>query len=171
MLRTITVPILSSFKRIVPTCARARSLPSNDTRRSVSISTYAAADNKPQTERPPQPPLLSNCPADGESDKRLLGERKSLTQHEPKIPTPSRLTGLSTPLEFTKNNLRGPSRDGTKIEDFETESVFCLPPDMTSFQSATPGSYRLRSSGRVVENPDYLANWTCISQGKDKTGA
>ena len=36
-----------------------------------------------------------------------MGERKSLPQHEPRISIPSRLTDLSTPVEFTEKKLRG----------------------------------------------------------------
>ena len=35
-----------------------------------------------------------------------------------------------------------------------------LPPDPGAFQPAPPGSYRLRSTGEVVEDPDYLCAWT-----------
>ena len=32
-----------------------------------------------------------------------------------------------------------------------------LPPE---FEDATPGEYRLRETGEVVVNPDFLATWT-----------
>jgi len=37
---------------------------------------------------------------------------------------------------------------------------FSLPPDVTSLQPAKPGTYKLRSSGEVVVNPDYVCTWT-----------
>lgn len=37
---------------------------------------------------------------------------------------------------------------------------FSLPPDLSSLRPAPPGSYRLRSTGEVVENPDLLSSWT-----------
>ena len=38
--------------------------------------------------------------------------------------------------------------------------TFFLPPDPRSFFPAQPGSYRLRGSGEVIENPDYTTTWT-----------
>lgn len=38
--------------------------------------------------------------------------------------------------------------------------VFHLPPDLRPFRAAAPGSYRLRAGGDVVEDPDYIADWT-----------
>lgn len=37
---------------------------------------------------------------------------------------------------------------------------YCLPPDTRAFERASPGEYRLRSTGEVVVNPDYTASWT-----------
>jgi hypothetical protein len=35
-----------------------------------------------------------------------------------------------------------------------------LPPDARSLEEAPPGEYRLRSTGEVVGDPDYLCSWT-----------
>ena len=37
--------------------------------------------------------------------------------------------------------------------------VFTLPPDLRSVQEAPPGTYRLHSTGEVIENPDLLSTW------------
>lgn len=37
---------------------------------------------------------------------------------------------------------------------------FTLPPDLSAFQPAPPGVYRLRSTGEEVENPDFTVSWT-----------
>lgn len=34
-----------------------------------------------------------------------------------------------------------------------------LPPDLRSTSAAPPGEYRLRTTGEIVENPDYLSVW------------
>lgn len=39
-------------------------------------------------------------------------------------------------------------------------SEFRLPPDLPGIQEAPLGSYRLRSTGEEVHNPDYLYTWT-----------
>ena len=43
-----------------------------------------------------------------------------------------------------------------KLNDGE---IFVLPPDLSSTQVAAPGEYRLRSTGEIVVNPDYLTTW------------
>ena len=47
-----------------------------------------------------------------------------------------------------------------------TGETFWLPPDPRAFYAAQPGSYRLRETGEVVENPDYTCTWT-IETGAD----
>ena len=44
-----------------------------------------------------------------------------------------------------------------------------LPPDTSVLKQAMPGNYRLRSTGEIVTNPDYLAQWTITKQ--DQTDA
>ncbi len=38
--------------------------------------------------------------------------------------------------------------------------TFLLPPDPRAFFPAQPGSYHLRETGEVIENPDYTTTWT-----------
>ena len=42
-------------------------------------------------------------------------------------------------------------------------SVRTLPPDLNNLIAAEKGLYRERSTGEVVENPDYLTSW-CIQK-------
>ena len=37
---------------------------------------------------------------------------------------------------------------------------YSLPPDLRSFEYAPSGEYRLRSTGEVVTDPDFLVTWT-----------
>jgi hypothetical protein len=37
--------------------------------------------------------------------------------------------------------------------------TYVLPPDLTSFVVANPGVYTLRSTGEVIEDPDYTTSW------------
>lgn len=39
-----------------------------------------------------------------------------------------------------------------------------LPPDLSSTERARPGEYKLRSTGEVVVNPDFLAKWNSIKE-------
>ncbi len=43
-------------------------------------------------------------------------------------------------------------------------SSYWLPPEPRSFEEAAPGEYRLRSTGEVIVNPDFVSTW-CITQG------
>jgi hypothetical protein len=40
-----------------------------------------------------------------------------------------------------------------------------LPPDTACLKKAPPGEYRLRSTGEIITNPDYLAQWTITKKG------
>ncbi|MBQ9952472.1 MAG: hypothetical protein IJO98_10125 [Clostridia bacterium] len=55
-----------------------------------------------------------------------------------------------------KNGIRIRCSDG---------SEYMLPPDLSSTHPAPKGSYRLRSKGEVIENPDYLSTWNRIKDG------
>jgi hypothetical protein len=57
------------------------------------------------------------------------------------------------------------SADKTKGFEIRCEGTWAsktmtLPPDTRSFRPASPGEYKLRSTGEIVRDPDYLANWT-----------
>ena len=41
-----------------------------------------------------------------------------------------------------------------------TEKTFTLPAAPEAFAVGTPGTYRLRSTGEVVVNPDFVTSWT-----------
>jgi hypothetical protein len=49
------------------------------------------------------------------------------------------------------------------IECGEAEP-FTLPPEADAFDAATPGEYRLRSTGEVVVDPDYVTSWTVTAR-------
>ena len=36
-----------------------------------------------------------------------------------------------------------------------------LPPDLSALRRAKPGEYRLRATGEVITDPDYITTWTC----------
>ena len=42
-----------------------------------------------------------------------------------------------------------------------------MPPQTSILQRAKPGTYRLKGSGDVIENPDYLATWVVTPPGGD----
>lgn len=36
-----------------------------------------------------------------------------------------------------------------------------LPPDLSALRPAAPGEYRLRATGEVIMNPDFITTWVC----------
>ena len=48
------------------------------------------------------------------------------------------------------------------LEGSHAGEIYHLPPDMRSFKKAQPGTYRLRSTGEKVIDPDYLSTWDII---------
>jgi hypothetical protein len=51
---------------------------------------------------------------------------------------------------------------GIRLSDGD---LYWLPPDLRSWKPAVPGQYRLRSTGEVVVDPDYLTTWI-VNAGK-----
>ena len=45
-----------------------------------------------------------------------------------------------------------------EIEE-EDGNISLLPPDTSAFHPATPGEYRLKQTGKVIKNPDYLCTY------------
>jgi hypothetical protein len=46
------------------------------------------------------------------------------------------------------------------IKNSSGEDFITLPPDLSAFSEAAPGEYRLRSTGEIVIDPDFLTQWT-----------
>ena len=53
-------------------------------------------------------------------------------------------------VAVTENTIFIKQQDG---EEFD------IPNDPSAIEPANPGEYRLRSTGEVVENPDFLSTW------------
>src|SRR5262245_36142256 len=53
------------------------------------------------------------------------------------------------------------NEEGIVIELDDSDDPCALPPDLSYLTPAKPGIYRLRSTGREIENPDFLTTWTC----------
>lgn len=60
------------------------------------------------------------------------------------------------------NNTRGV---GIRVKG--RDDLFTLPPDLRSILPARPGTYRLRASGLVVEDPTFVTTWTVQAPGPD----
>lgn len=58
--------------------------------------------------------------------------------------------------------------DGIVIIRNGTQAEFVIPPDFENLSPAEPGEYRLRSTGEVVVDPDYLSSWTVHCGSRDE---
>jgi hypothetical protein len=47
-----------------------------------------------------------------------------------------------------------------RLEGKRKGETYQLPPDLRALHPASPGEYRLRSTGEVISNPDYVTSWT-----------
>jgi len=56
-------------------------------------------------------------------------------------------------IEANESMIRIIQKDGAELE---------LPSDLSSTKKARPGEYKLRSTGEIVINPDFLATWNVV---------
>lgn len=45
----------------------------------------------------------------------------------------------------------------------QTQSKFSIPADFENISLANPGEYKLRSTGEIVIDPDFISSWTVHS--------
>lgn len=53
------------------------------------------------------------------------------------------------------------NRDGIQVTIDDSDEYCCIPPSAGAIRKAKPGMYELKSTGKVIENPDFLTTWTC----------
>jgi hypothetical protein len=53
-----------------------------------------------------------------------------------------------------------------EVQLWGSEETYTLPPDLRNYEPAAPGEYRLRATGEVVVDPDFISSWT-ITPGRD----
>ena len=49
--------------------------------------------------------------------------------------------------------------DGLTLEMSDGDRLFQLPPDVNALHPASPGTFRERSTGESIENPDFISMW------------
>jgi|SRR6185437_2532821 len=49
---------------------------------------------------------------------------------------------------------------GIVIEKADGSGTYSIPPDLRNLRPAPLGEYRLRSTGEILRDPDFLSNWT-----------
>jgi hypothetical protein len=50
-------------------------------------------------------------------------------------------------------------KEGIVLTLSNTGKEFSLPPALDALKEARPGEYRLRSTGEIIVDPDYLTTW------------
>ncbi len=71
--------------------------------------------------------------------------------------------------QFHGHAIRADRRGGiaVRLAGARAGEELMLPPDTRAFRPAAPGEYRLRQTGEVVRDPDFLATWSV--RERDKT--
>lgn len=62
--------------------------------------------------------------------------------------------------QFHGEIIRASRKEGIIIRLDDSGKERWVPPDLSRLESAEPGNYRLKGSGEVVVNPDFLSTWT-----------
>ena len=57
-------------------------------------------------------------------------------------------------------------KDAIRIKTDEGDSR-TIPPDFSGIEKAEKGTYRLKNSGKEIENPDYISSWS-ITKAKEE---
>jgi len=70
--------------------------------------------------------------------------------------------------QFHGNIDRINEREGIVIKLSDSSEEYSLPPDLNSLRPAEKGEYRLRSTGEIIIDPDFLTTWT-IKKPKPET--
>ena len=60
------------------------------------------------------------------------------------------------------------NKEGIQVDLFDSDEFCALPPWSDAIQPAKPGVYRLKSTGRKIKDPDYLATWICKAPEANK---
>lgn len=102
-----------------------------------------------------QPP-----PFDIEMARRLVGKRVLIGLT---------FVGQGEPDRHEQMNgvVKDVSEDGFAIH-LSNDETYWLPPDLRPWKNADPGQYRLRSTGEVIVDPDYITNWY-VTPGESKS--
>lgn len=63
--------------------------------------------------------------------------------------------------------LSADQREGIAVElrGADHGEIHWLPPQTSVLERARPGTYRMRSTGDVIQDPDYLTGWTVEPPG------
>jgi hypothetical protein len=78
-----------------------------------------------------------------------------------------RASQLASNIQHSGVIARISNMEGIVVQS-EDNSEFALPPDLNALQPAPPGEYREHSSGRVIENPDFITMWEIIQSSTDQ---
>ncbi|MDR3352465.1 MAG: hypothetical protein LBO00_05575 [Zoogloeaceae bacterium] len=61
--------------------------------------------------------------------------------------------------QFHGEIIRASQEEGIVIRLAGSADEWSMPPDLSNLEPAPPGNYRLKASGEVVVNPDFLSTW------------
>lgn len=60
-------------------------------------------------------------------------------------------------IQFDGKIIEANENEGILIERLDNKETFSLPPDLSFIKIAEPGEYILKSTGKIVTNPDFIS--------------
>jgi hypothetical protein len=69
--------------------------------------------------------------------------------------------------QFHGEIIRASRGEGIVIRLGGSAAEWFMPPDLSRLEPAAPGHYRLKGSGEVVIDPDFLSTWTVYPPTSD----
>jgi hypothetical protein len=67
--------------------------------------------------------------------------------------------------------IRAATPKGVVVQRADGKSDFTLPPSQEFIEPAAPGQYRLRSTGEVIEDPDFVCAMRMVTQGNTEASS
>ncbi len=105
--------------------------------------------------------LFEGCPIDPQLAEQMLN--KSLLVS---ISCMNEFDDLQAMEQFFGTIVRINADEGLVVLREDNGEEFNLPPELDHYQQAKPGSYQLVESDIIIENPDYLVDWSLYPPGE-----
>lgn len=105
--------------------------------------------------------LFEGCPIDAALAEKMLNKTVLVS-----MSCMNEFDDLQAMEQFHGKILRINQQEGLVVLRDDNAEEFNLPPELEHYQPAKAGSYQLVESDVVIENPDYLVDWTVYPPGE-----
>jgi len=105
--------------------------------------------------------LFEGCPIDAQLAEKMLNKTVLVS-----MSCMNEFDDLQTVEQFHGKIMRINQQEGLVVLRDDKDEEFNLPPELDHYQEAKAGSYQLVESDVVIENPDYIVDWTIYPPGE-----